>query len=216
MNPIDLNIEIEEISYNSKNIILKNISINISQFGIYGVFGKNGQGKSTFLKSLAGIKSFIGEINLNNSKLTSDRIAYIGTEPIVYEYLTAKEFYEFYQKVSGKLIKGKSEDLFDIDNNIILKSMSTGTLKKAYINTILQFDDYDIYIFDEPFNGLDIESNYVLIEKLKQLAKYNIVFVSSHILEVIQPFLDKIFFVNDNKVTEIDSSQLYYNLRKND
>ena len=71
MNPIDLNIEIKEINYGSKKVVLENISININQFGIYGVFGKNGQGKSTFLKSLAGIKSFIGEINLNNSKLTS-------------------------------------------------------------------------------------------------------------------------------------------------
>ncbi|WP_313581982.1 ATP-binding cassette domain-containing protein [Chishuiella sp.] len=214
MNPIDLNIEIKEINYGSKKVVLENISININQFGIYGVFGKNGQGKSTFLKSLAGIKSFIGEINLNNSKLTSDLVAYIDTEPIVYEYLTAKEFYKFYQKVSGKKTNINPDNLFDIDDNIILKSMSTGTLKKAYINTILQFDDYNIYIFDEPFNGLDIESNYILIEKLKQLAKCNIVFVSSHILEVIQPFLDNIFFVNDKKIIEIDSSQLYYNLQK--
>ncbi|WP_313581550.1 hypothetical protein [Chishuiella sp.] len=86
--------------------------------------------------------------------------------------------------------------------------MSTGTLKKAYINCILQFDDYKIYIFDEPFNGLDIESNYILLNLIKKLAEKNIVFVSSHIIEIISPYLTKTFFVNEKKVVEIENDNI--------
>lgn len=211
-----LDISINDVNYGNNKCILKAITIEINQPGIYGIFGKNGQGKSTFLKTLAGIKTFNGTINYNNKKLLAQQIAYIGTEPNVYEYLTAKEFYTFYQKVSGKKVESDTKRLFDIDENIILKSMSTGTLKKAYINTILQFTTYDIYIFDEPFNGLDIESNYILIEKLKELAKTKIVFVSSHILEVIQPFLNEVFYVNKQTINKIEANQLLKNLQEND
>ena len=213
MNFPHLSIEIDEIKYGTNHIVLKNSQLSIQQFGIFGVFGKNGQGKSTFLKTLAGLKTYKGKITLNNTKLEPHQIAYIGTEPNVYEYLTAKEFYTFYQKVSGRKSTNQTNKIFDIDEDVILKSMSTGTLKKAYINAILQFSDYDIYIFDEPFNGLDIESNYVLIEKLKELSQSKIVFISSHILEVIQPFLDGIFFVNDKLIKEIKINELIKNLQ---
>ena len=213
MNPASLDISINQIKYGINNIILKDISLHINKAGIYGVFGKNGQGKSTFLKTIAGLKTFDGQLNFNQQKLESHQIAYIGTEPIVYEYLTAKEFYKFYQKVSGRSTTNTTHKLFDIDENIILKSMSTGTLKKAYINAILQFTDYDIYIFDEPFNGLDIESNYILIEKLKELAKTKIVFISSHILEIIQPFLEDVLYVNEQSIQYVNTNELIKNLQ---
>ena len=144
MKQPQLNIDINIVEYGKSNIILKDISFRIENNGIYGVFGKNGQGKSTFLKTIAGLKTYKGEINFNHKKLEPHQIAYIGTEPNVYEYLTAREFYKFYEKVSGRKIINQDHKIFDIDENTILKSMSTGNLKKAYINAILQFSDYDI------------------------------------------------------------------------
>lgn len=208
MNQPNFRLKIKSIKYYEKTI-LNNIDISINSVGLYGFFGKNGQGKSTLLKAIAGLKSYDGEINFDNMNLDSSDIAFLATEPNVYEYLTAKEFYEFYQKVSGREKSTQNSDrVFDIDENIQLIAMSTGTLKKAYINCILQFDDYKIYIFDEPFNGLDIESNYILLNLIKKLAEKNIVFVSSHIIEIISPYLTKTFFVNEKKVVEIENDNI--------
>lgn len=202
-----LEINLEKISYDLDKVILKAIDLKIDSNGLYGVFGRNGQGKSTFLKTLCGLKSYEGTIRLNNEILQPSDVAFLATEPMIYEYLTAEEFYKFYQKVSGRK-NSSSTRIFDIDEKVLLKTMSTGTLKKAYVNTILQFDDYKIYIFDEPFNGLDIESNYVLLHKIRELAKENIVFVSSHIIEIVSPYLTKTFYVNEQQITEVENENI--------
>ncbi|MGV0966207.1 ATP-binding cassette domain-containing protein [Empedobacter falsenii] len=202
-----LEINLEKISYDLDKVILKAIDLKIDSNGLYGVFGRNGQGKSTFLKTLCGLKSYEGTIRLNNEILQPSDVAFLATEPMIYEYLTADEFYKFYQKVSGRK-NSSSTRIFDIDEKVLLKTMSTGTLKKAYVNTILQFDDYKIYIFDEPFNGLDIESNYVLLHKIRELAKENIVFVSSHIIEIVSPYLTKTFYVNEQQITEVENENI--------
>jgi len=202
-----LEINLEKISYDLDKVILKAIDLKIDSNGLYGVFGRNGQGKSTFLKTLCGLKSYEGTIRLNNEILQPSDVAFLATEPMIYEYLTAEEFYKFYQKVSGRK-NSSSTRIFDINEKVLLKTMSTGTLKKAYVNTILQFDDYKIYIFDEPFNGLDIESNYVLLHKIRELAKENIVFVSSHIIEIVSPYLTKTFYVNEQQITEVENENI--------
>ena len=159
------------------------------------------------MRALCGLKSYKGKVEFNNKNLSSSDVAFLATEPTIYEYLTAEEFYKFYQKVSGRQ-NPQSQRLFDINEKIMLKTMSTGTLKKAYVNTILQFDDYKIYIFDEPFNGLDIESNYILLTKIRELAKNNIVFVSSHIVEIVLPYLTKTFFVNNQQIVEVENENI--------
>lgn len=208
MNQPNFKLKIKSIKYYEKTI-LDDIDITINSVGLYGLFGRNGQGKSTLLKAIAGLKTYDGEISYDNETLETNDIAFLATEPNVYEYLTAKEFYDFYQKVSGREKLNKTPNtIFDIDENIQLIAMSTGTLKKAYINCILQFDDYKIYIFDEPFNGLDIESNYILLNLIKKLAEKNIVFVSSHIIEIISPYLTTTFFVNEKKVIEVENDNI--------
>lgn len=207
MKQTSLEINLDEIKYTNNNIVLKDIHFTIEGCGLYGIFGRNGQGKSTFLKALCGLKSFTGSIKLNQEVLAPSEIAFIATEPNVYEYLTAEEFYKFYEKVSGRK-NSKQTRIFDIDEKIILKTMSTGTLKKAYVNTILQFDDYKVYIFDEPFNGLDIESNYILLNKIRDLAKENIVLVSSHIIEIIEPYLTKTYFVNNQTIIQVENQDI--------
>jgi ABC-2 type transport system ATP-binding protein len=156
-----LNIAIKKIYYQNK-IIIKDVNVNLSKPGIYGFFGKNGSGKTTFLKSFTKTVSYEGEIQLNNHLLSEKKVAWIPTEPFLYEYLTIKEFYDFFSFTTREL-SPLNEMIFEVDDSKLLKECSTGTRKKAFINAVFQFTDYDIYIFDEPFNGLDIESNYILL-----------------------------------------------------
>lgn len=198
-----LNIFFEKVNYRTKTI-LSDINININRNGLYGFFGKNGAGKTTFFNSICGLINYKGKILYNDKNLNSPDIAFIPTEPYIYEYLTTEEFYHFYSHtIIGK--KPKLERIFDIENNKILKECSTGTRKKAYINAILQFKDYKLYIFDEPFNGLDIESNYIILEEILRLSKNNIVFISSHIIEIVEKYLDEKYLIENGKIEKIDN-----------
>ena len=197
-----LDITIKRIYYRNKNII-KDVRIILSKPGIYGFFGKNGSGKTTFLKSFSKTVSFEGSIKLNNKELSEKKVAWIPTEPFLYEYLTIKEFYDFFSFTTRDLTP-LNEKIFEIDDSKLLKECSTGTQKKAFINAVFQFCNYDIYIFDEPFNGLDIEANYILLNKIIDLAKTKFVIISSHIIEIIEPYLNEKYYVSDCSIKRID------------
>ncbi len=209
-----LEIKIKKAYYRNKNII-KDVDITLPKFGMYGFFGKNGSGKTTFLRTFTKTVSFEGEIRLNKSILSEKRVAWIPTEPFLYEYLTVKEFCEFYSFTMKENSK-QNDFFFDIDNSKLLKDCSTGTKKKAYINAVFQFSNYDIYIFDEPFNGLDIESNYILLNKIIELSKENVVFISSHIIEIVEPYLTEKFFIDDSQVKKIENNSDIISFFKND
>jgi ABC-2 type transport system ATP-binding protein len=199
-----LDIEIENKKYGQK-VILSNIEISIESNGIYGIIGKNGQGKTTFFKCIKNLTSFDGKIEYESKVVIQNEIAWCATEPLIYDELTAKEFSEFYRKLLN--IKEKpSKTLFTIDEEKLVKEFSTGMKKKAYLNAILQ-KEYSIYIFDEPFNGLDLESNYILMNYIKEISKTSIVFISSHILEILFKNCDSIFLINNQNIEEFSQEQ---------
>ena len=177
-----LQIKIQEKSYSNKPI-LQDIQLSISQPGLYGIVGANGAGKTTFFKCLSGLEPFKGEILYEGKSLSSEQVAFIPTEPYLYEHLTVGEFYTFYCKLLG--IRRAETFAFDIDKNLLIKRLSTGMRKKVYYNAVLQ-KPYTLYIFDEPFNGLDIASVIHIKKLLHSLAQTHIVLVASHLLESLQ------------------------------
>jgi ABC-2 type transport system ATP-binding protein len=197
-----LNIQILEKKFGSKTI-LENIDLEVLENGIYGFVGKNGQGKTTLFKCILGLTKFDGKIEYKNEKLVLKNIAWSPTEPDLYEELTANEFYDFYRELTNSK-KSERNLLFDVPENQLLKDFSTGMKKKTYLNAIFQ-NEYAIYILDEPFNGLDLESNYVLMSFLKEKSKNTIVFVSSHIIEILYANCESIFVVKDKNVEKFDN-----------
>ena len=97
--------------------------------------------------------------------------------------LTVGELYNFYSKLLG--IAPSKDYTFDIDKKLLIKQLSTGMRKKVYYNAVLQ-KPYTFYIFDEPFNGLDISSSLHIKQLLLSLAQTHIVWVASHLLETLQ------------------------------
>ena len=184
---------------------MKNININIDKTGIYGLVGKNGQGKTTLFRCILGIEKFKGDCFINDDKISLQNAAWCPTEPSIYGELTAIEFYDFY---SHLLDLGKRQNfrLFNVNENQLIRDFSTGMKKKTLLNAIFQ-KTYPVYIFDEPFNGLDLESNYLLINYIKEIAKDSIVFISSHILEILYKDCDSIFMISNTKIKEFKRNE---------
>lgn len=192
-----LHISIQEKKYHNQ-LILENVEISLQNEGLYGVVGKNGSGKTTLFHCLTHLTSFKGEILYKNEKITPQDIAFVPTEPYLYEYLSVKEFYNFYASLMRVSITQPM--LFDIDNSLLIRELSTGMRKKVYLNAIFQ-KKYKIYVFDELFNGLDLESVYYLKKKIQLLAQKHIVLISSHILETLHE-CKTIFLLKDkNSIT---------------
>jgi ABC-2 type transport system ATP-binding protein len=192
-----LDISISKKEFGSK-IIFENTIITIQENGIYGIVGKNGEGKTTLFKCMLSLTPFEGKISFKSELLKSQKIAWCPTEPTLYEELTAAEFYDFYRELTSST-SNNSKMLFDVTENQLIKNFSTGMKKKTYLNAVFQ-NEYPIYILDEPFNGLDLESNYILVQYLKEKSKSSIILISSHILEILYANCESIFVIKDKNI----------------
>jgi ABC-2 type transport system ATP-binding protein len=107
--------------------------------------------------------------------------------------ITGKEYIRLLCNARGKTnLDIDSKNIFDLPLNQYASTYSTGMKKKLAITAIL-LQENEYFILDEPFNGVDIQSNIILTEiilKLKELNK--IVIISSHIFSTLSETCDEI------------------------
>ena len=209
-------LEIKNISKTYKKASVKaidNVSITIEDGDIYGFIGPNGAGKSTTIKCVVGIHSFDeGEINLNGKTLSDPirykkMIAYVPDNPDIYEHLTGIGYLEFISNVfnlgdeRNELIH-KYASKFGIEDKLAnpVKSYSHGMRQKLQIIAAL-IHNPKLLVLDEPFVGLDPKATYDLKEIMKELCKNGtMIFFSSHVLEVVEKFCNKIAIIKNGKI----------------
>ena len=152
------------------HLVLKIDNITIPE-GIFWIKGSNGTGKSTLLKSIAGILSFEGDVAINTVYLKSHGVAYrklvnfAAAEPLFPEFLTGLEMIDLFAKAKGAAL-GQEENLITemgmrpyIHNP--LGSYSSGMLKK--LSLVLAFlGQPKLILLDEPLNAIDVASLEVL------------------------------------------------------
>jgi ABC-2 type transport system ATP-binding protein len=160
--------------------------------GIYWVKGANGSGKSTFLKIIAGILSFDGEIKLNdaispreNFRLYRQLINFAEAEPVFPEFLTGKELINVFAQ--AKAADQQQVDYYIQSMNMheyvdeSIRTYSSGMLKK--ISLVAAFlGKPSLILLDEPLITMDNESLEILYTWINERSKKDKVsfFLSSH------------------------------------
>lgn len=175
-----------------KNEVLKNISMEFSKGKVYGIVGENGAGKTTLFRCIAGLESYDGEI-ISDSKPLKNHLGLLLTDPFFFSKITGNEYIRLLCNARGKMnVEMESKNIFDLPLHQYASTYSTGMKKKLAITAIL-LQENEYYILDEPFNGVDIQSNIILTEiilKLKELNK--VVLISSHIFSTLSDTCDEI------------------------
>lgn len=173
------------------NEVLKNISLEFSRGKVYGVVGENGAGKTTLFRCIAGLESYSGEINSDIVPL-KNHLGLLLTDPFFFSKITGKEYIRLLCNARNKKnINIDQKNIFELPLSHYASTYSTGMKKKLAITAIL-LQENECFILDEPFNGVDIQSNIVLTEiilKLKALNKT--VLVSSHIFSTLSDTCDE-------------------------
>ena len=138
------------------------VSMHFPAGSLSAVIGPNGAGKTTFFNVLTGfLESDKGSITCNGTLIKKQDIAYIDAESFFYPKITAREFLSVFPMSNTNFKEDELSRLFNLPLEEFIESYSTGMKKKLLILSQLK-QDKRIYIFDEPFNGLDIESNKAL------------------------------------------------------
>lgn len=199
-------------NYNSKKI-LDDLSLKINEGSIFGVLGRNGAGKTTLFESIFQNTKYNGQILLQNKPINKRDISYLESENYFYPYLSVNDILNLLKNENEDKKVTKLTNFFNIPTDAIVEKLSLGTKKKLAIlcNILI---DRSVYLFDEPFNGLDFESVekfYFIIDELKKRNK--IVLISSHIMETLTNCCDYIGYLQNGKFTKIYLSEEYHLIR---
>lgn len=172
--------------------VLKNVSMEFYKGNVYGIVGENGAGKTTLFRCIAGLENYSGEIISDLTPL-KNHLGLLLTDPFFFTMITGREYIRLLCNARGKTnLDIDSKNIFDLPLNQYASTYSTGMKKKLAITAIL-LQENEYFILDEPFNGVDIQSNIILTEiilKLKELNK--IVIISSHIFSTLSETCDEI------------------------
>jgi ABC-2 type transport system ATP-binding protein len=197
---------------------VKDFSLEVKRGEIFGFLGHNGAGKSTTIKSLVGIQSITeGEMEICGYSIKSQpleaklRMGYVSDNHAVYEKLTGREYIHYVAdlyRVPSDLRDKRLEELAETLNlshaiDQMIKSYSHGMKQKIVVIASL-IHEPTVWILDEPLTGLDPISSYQIKEIMKNhAAKGNIVFFSSHVIEVVEKVCTKIAVITQGELTGI-------------
>ena len=197
-----------------KKVVLNNLSIEFERGKIYGIIGENGAGKTTLFRCIAGLESFDGEIVSEINPL-KDHLGYLTAEPFFFPMITGEEYIRLLCNARGKkLTEIGSNNIFDLPLNQYVTTYSTGMRKKLALLAVL-LQGNDIFILDEPFNGIDLNGSIILTEiihRLKELGKT--VIISSHIFSTLSDTCDEIHVLREGAITQTVERENFYLLEK--
>lgn len=199
----------------SKIYAVQNANLEVSEGEIFGFLGPNGAGKSTIIKSVVGIQPITeGNIEICGFDVATSpveakyNIGYVPDHYALYEKLTGREYinyiadiYDVPQKERDERIE-KYVKIFQLEASIDskIRTYSHGMKQKITIMSALVHNP-KVWILDEPLTGLDPNSIYQVKECMKQHASEgNIVFFSSHLIDVVEKLCQKIAIIKKGKI----------------
>lgn len=190
-------LQIENLQHRfGEKIVFEKINLHFSFGKTYGIVGANGVGKTTFFRVLSKIyKTQGGTIKLNNQPLSTSHISFLPTDPFFYSYMNGGEYLQIVLSDKNKVEQCvKMAANLHIPLQQLVESYSTGMKKKLAL-IACQAQERKVQIYDEPFNGVDLESNEIIKHWIKQPQPNHIKIISSHMLSSMTDICDEIYYI---------------------
>lgn len=223
MNNI-LKIENLNTSY-GKNLVLKDINLEIKEGSIFGLIGPNGAGKSTLMKSILGlveknsgkITLYGKEINEKNQKETNKNLGSLIEAPSFYDHLTAYDNLDLICDMKNINKDKIDKTLRDVglikSKDKKVREFSLGMKQRMGI-AIALIGNPKFLILDEPINGLDPYGIEEMRDLFKSIVKNSntSILISSHILDEIEKISTHIGILKNGSLTYSGSLEEYREL----
>lgn len=215
----DITVKDVTFSYDGKRDVLKHASMNFGSTGMCAIVGESGSGKSTVVNLLLGAyHPQQGSILVGNKPLETlsresyySRISVVSYNTYIFNETIRQNFMLAKYNVTDEEIYSalKKVNLYDfiIDNGGLDKVITedaaniSGGQKQRLALAINLVANKDIYIFDEATSNIDIESEAIIMNNIKELSKEKSVIVISHRLANIIA-ADTIYYIEDGEVKE--------------
>ena len=203
--------------YGQVNVV-DEVSMHVKKGSIYGFIGKNGAGKTTFMRMAAGLAApTAGAMTIFGSRELERARMRIGTlieEPGVFKGMTARENLEVLRRSYGITEKERVEEMLSLTGLLDtgkkkVKNFSMGMKQRLGIAISLMRSP-DFLILDEPMNGLDmhwLEVTRNLLMEMKTNGKT--ILLASHNKQDIDMLCDQIIQLEEGKIVR---NERYFDL----
>ncbi len=207
-------VEIKNVSKSfDGHYVLRDIFFTLSCGRLLTLVGPNGAGKTTLANILAGLlPPSSGQVFIDGANLFSNRSKFqkkmglVIHETLLYEDLTVYENLKFYARLysvkdSEVVIKQILETVgLEHKTSQRSRNLSRGMHQRLSIGRSM-IPDPDIFIFDEPFSNLDLDSTKTVVEILQKLkSQGKLIFLTTHNLEITSQVSDEILILHQGHI----------------
>ena len=227
MNAIGIDIENVTVAYHGK-VALHSASLQLQSGSICGLVGMNGAGKSTLFKAIMGfVKPTTGRVLVNGLPIAQAQkknlVAYVPQSEEVdwnfpvsvadvvmmgrYGYMNVLRIPRSRdrQAVSDSLARVQMEELRDRQ----IGELSGGQKKRTFFARALA-QQAQVLLLDEPFAGVDVKTEKMLIDLLLQLRQLgHTILISTHDLASIATFCDRVVLINRSILAYGNTSDVF-------
>jgi ABC-2 type transport system ATP-binding protein len=191
------------------------LSLTVERGTFFGFLGPNGAGKSTTIRMLTGlIPATSGTIELLGLPMPAreleikQRIGLVPDESLLFDRLTGVEFLEFVGRMYSldrALARRRAEELLELfelanERRKMIAEYSKGMRKRIAMAASL-IHKPELFLMDEPFEGVDAVGARLMKDILLDQVRHGAtIFLTSHVLEVVERLCDRAAIINDGRI----------------
>ncbi|HJY08661.1 MAG TPA: ABC transporter ATP-binding protein [Bryobacteraceae bacterium] len=209
-------IEISELRKDYNGFLaVDGLNLDVPQGCFFGFLGPNGAGKTTTIKMLTGLAiPTSGTIRILGLTIPEQafearrRIGIVPDDTLLFDHLTGFEYLQFVGRMYGlarPVAKERSQELLDLfelgsEPRKLVGEYSKGMRKRLAMGAAL-IHRPQLFLMDEPFEGVDAVGARLMKDiLLEQVHRGATVFLTSHVLEVVERLCDRLAIINRGKV----------------
>jgi ABC-2 type transport system ATP-binding protein len=191
------------------------LNLSVPQGCFFGFLGPNGAGKTTTIKMLMGLApASSGSIELLGLPMPEraleikQQIGLVPDESLLFDHLTGGEFIEFVGRIYGldrAVARARSAELMELfeltdSRRKLINEYSKGMRKRVAMAAAL-IHRPQLYLMDEPFEGVDAVGARLMKDILLEQVRHGAtIFLTSHVLEVVERLCDRVAIINQGKL----------------
>jgi ABC-2 type transport system ATP-binding protein len=191
------------------------LNLTVPRGSFFGFLGPNGAGKTTTIRMLMGLApptsgtiEILGLPMPGREDEVKEKIGLVPDESMLFDHLTGPEFIEFVgrmYRLPREVARERARELitlFELDGSQrkMIGDYSKGMRKRVAMAAAL-IHRPQLFLMDEPFEGVDAVGarlmKDILIAQVRQGAT---IFLTSHVLEVVERLCDHIAIINEGKI----------------
>ncbi len=198
------------------------LTLSVPRGCFFGFLGPNGAGKTTTIRMLMGLAPpTSGEIEILGMSLPADaveikkRIGLVPDETLLFDHLTGAEYIEFVARMYGlarPVARERSRELMELfqlggNERKLIAEYSKGMRKRVAMAAALVHRP-ELFLMDEPFEGVDAVGARLMKDLLLEQVHHGAtVFLTSHVLEVVERLCDRVAIIHEGRLVIDESMQ---------